>query len=684
MSTSAFDSVELGQAEVDLAAAPASGASSNAGDEKTSPDLRVALAERPRALGLDALRGLAILLMCLSGLVPRYLPNWMYHGYYPQYMPADEVAGLGFSTAWERVENPWRFAQDWPSYTWVDWVFPMFLFAMGAAFPLALRPRKDKGISNAKLIRGILWRGVVLMAFAVYVLQIAPGFIAGKYPDTVKPWWLALLGFMLLFPVFVQLPKKWAKANFWRGVVPIRLLGVAACIGLVAYIQSNRDGNFAWSQNDIIILLLAHMSIAGALLWLLTSFRTGPKQSMVRAWAARLGIGLPIAWLAHQMAMKQEWRMFPGTLQSQLQGADAIWQKVYNNLPGVKGEGHFELTGSFASDVLQAPKRLGDGLSNWATELTGNDTVGALANIGGLYDFTWYKFLWIVVPGTIVGDILHRYLQQRRELQEQAQEQAHTQNEANQAAEIVAGSSSSGAWKIWLASLALTASLILPLVALWYHRGVLFASEVASASDGAEGWWIRLTWSPVLAAGALLLIGVAAWALLPNKTTSSDSADAMAKRFHLQILGWGGVILALGLLVEPFEGGISKGPPATLSWYLVSLGMSIVALSWLTLIIETSRAGRVLMAPLIANGQNPMLAYVAIRNLLAPLTALPLFGWLATLLTNESTTASSLNNIVTELYLTTEWGNFGWGVIKTLMLAGIVVWFTKWRVIWRS
>ena len=41
-----------------------------------------------RAESLDALRGLAILLMCLSGILPGALPNWMYHGYYPTHLPS--------------------------------------------------------------------------------------------------------------------------------------------------------------------------------------------------------------------------------------------------------------------------------------------------------------------------------------------------------------------------------------------------------------------------------------------------------------------------------------------------------------------------------------------------------------------------------------------------------------------
>ena len=80
-----------------------------------------------RAYSLDALRGYAILTMVLSAtVVYGILPAWMYHAQEPPpthaYQP--DLAGL----------------------TWVDLVFPFFLFAMGAAFPFSLR-RKYESIS---------------------------------------------------------------------------------------------------------------------------------------------------------------------------------------------------------------------------------------------------------------------------------------------------------------------------------------------------------------------------------------------------------------------------------------------------------------------------------------------------------------------------------------------------------
>src|SRR5271154_609810 len=92
-----------------------------------------------RAFALDALRGLAILAMLLSGQMPfgeHVLPSWMYHAQEPP--PTFQWNG------------------SLPGISWVDLVFPFFLFSMGAAFPLALSKRMENGTSNFKLLWFVL------------------------------------------------------------------------------------------------------------------------------------------------------------------------------------------------------------------------------------------------------------------------------------------------------------------------------------------------------------------------------------------------------------------------------------------------------------------------------------------------------------------------------------------------
>ena len=85
-----------------------------------------------RIATIDALRGLAIFGMILCAYIgwQSGLPAWMFHAQLP---PPDYV-----------------FSPDVRGITWVDLVFPFFLFAMGAAFPLAMRKRLDTGTPAAK------------------------------------------------------------------------------------------------------------------------------------------------------------------------------------------------------------------------------------------------------------------------------------------------------------------------------------------------------------------------------------------------------------------------------------------------------------------------------------------------------------------------------------------------------
>ena len=102
-----------------------------------------------RALALDALRGYAIITMVLSAtIVTHVLPGWMSHAQTP---PPDHVF------------NPLL-----PGITWVDLVFPFFLFAMGAAFPFSIKKRAEKGDSKLKLVYEAGKRGIQLTFFAIF------------------------------------------------------------------------------------------------------------------------------------------------------------------------------------------------------------------------------------------------------------------------------------------------------------------------------------------------------------------------------------------------------------------------------------------------------------------------------------------------------------------------------------
>ncbi len=198
-----------------------------------------------RAQALDALRGFAILTMVLSGVIPfGVLPGWMYHAQVP---PPDHV-----------------FNPAIPGITWVDLVFPFFLFSMGAAFPLALSRRLEKGTPLWKLILGILERGVLLGAFAIFVAHIRP---YGIEPNpTQKTFLFGLIAFILLFPMYARMPSHWNPGLRWG----LRILGWGGAVGLMALVRFPDGSGFSKGRSDIIIVVLTNIAVFGSLLWLLT------------------------------------------------------------------------------------------------------------------------------------------------------------------------------------------------------------------------------------------------------------------------------------------------------------------------------------------------------------------------------------------------------------------------------
>ena len=199
-----------------------------------------------RAQSLDALRGLAILAMLLASEMPfgaNSLPSWMYHAQVPP--PHHEF-----------IPNP--------GITWVDLVFPFFLFSMGASFPLALGRRLREGASEWSVAGLIFKRGFLLGFFALFVADIRPGVLSDS-PST-GTWLMGLAGFLILFPILARLPKSWKPALRWA----IRLAGWAGAALFLALARYPGGGGFSLERSDIIIIVLTNMAVFGALIWLVT------------------------------------------------------------------------------------------------------------------------------------------------------------------------------------------------------------------------------------------------------------------------------------------------------------------------------------------------------------------------------------------------------------------------------
>ena len=187
---------------------------------------------KQRLESLDALRGFAILTMVLSGSIAfgGVLPGWMYHAQVP---PPTHV-----------------FDPTCPGITWVDLVFPFFLFSMGAAFPLVLhQPLSSPTFFN--LLRTAFRRFGLLLFFALFsqhfkswVLSNSPGWI-----HQVQ----SIFAFLILFIVLYSW-KEIASVRLRNG---IRLVALLAAIGWMCLGTYSNGKSFDPYRSDIILVVLA-------------------------------------------------------------------------------------------------------------------------------------------------------------------------------------------------------------------------------------------------------------------------------------------------------------------------------------------------------------------------------------------------------------------------------------------
>lgn len=263
-----------------------------------------------RALALDALRGFAILTMILSGQIPFHtntLPAWMYHAQVPP------------------PEHKW--IPTLPGITWVDLVFPFFLFAMGAAFPLALSRRLDEGVTKWKISLSILERGFLLGFFALYVQAIRP-YVISKSPTT-ETFLIALLAFFLCFPIYTRLPKDW---NLWIKIA-IRVIGWVSAFLLLFNLKYPDGSGFSLYRSDIIIVVLTNMAVFGSFVWLFTrsnllvrlgllgiliAIRLSNMPIQTEGWVSQIWNYSPIPWMYRLYYLQYLFIVIPGMIAGEI------------------------------------------------------------------------------------------------------------------------------------------------------------------------------------------------------------------------------------------------------------------------------------------------------------------------------------------------------------------------------
>jgi predicted acyltransferase len=373
--------------------------------------------------------------------------------------------------------------------TWVDLVFPFFLFAMGAALPFSIGGRLERGHKWWRIATDVVLRFLQLAFFAIFIQHFYPYVLSS--PQDLRSWLLAIAAFAVLFPMFM----RFEKVPMWgRVVIKVAAYGVAVVMLLTT--DFALVPKFSPEFSNIIILILSNVSLFAGVVYLATSAKwLNGKGRMVRA---VLFVALALLVL----------------------GAD--------------------VEGSWAGDVMH------------------------YSPLWWLLRMDYLRYLLILLPAMEAGEMLRESMKESAVATER-------------------GKKSDG-WAVVLAAASL----------------VLIVATLGTVQNHQIGLWA------IVSVATLLVMGVAA-----NRV--SGSMGTLWQRLTLLAV----VLMALGIVAEPLQGGIKKDP-ATLGYLFTTAGLAVVALVALSVVVDYFGC-RKASAFLWQSGQNPMVAYVACDLVVYPL-----------------------------------------------------------------
>ncbi|MCK9687549.1 DUF5009 domain-containing protein [Scleromatobacter humisilvae] len=170
---------------------------------------------RQRIRSIDAFRGLTILVMVF----------------------VNQLAGVSGVPQWAR-----HMKADADAMSFVDVVFPAFLFIVGMSIPFALAQRQARGDNGAALQRHVLARSLGLIVLGLFMVNAEDGFNPAQMPFDIGWWSLGLyLCTFLIWGVYGSAAP--GGRNSWRAVGVLGLL-VLSC----AY-RDGPDGK-AWMTHQ--------------------------------------------------------------------------------------------------------------------------------------------------------------------------------------------------------------------------------------------------------------------------------------------------------------------------------------------------------------------------------------------------------------------------------------------------
>ena len=563
--------------------------------------------QKPRAHALDALRGYAIITMVLSAMEAfSVLPRWMYHAQVP---PPDHV-----------------FDPTIYGITWVDIIFPFFLFSMGAAIPLSLGRQHAKGESIMKLTWKTVQRWVKLTFFAIFIIHAFP-FMLGYEQEWMR-FAMPIFFFILLCLMFMPNPF---------GLSPYKARTITWSAYLVAVgfmlLQPYAGGApFRLTDSDCIMLILANVSLTGSIIYLLTIGHPLRRLALLpflvalfmaahtaNSWPAQL---IHTSWLP--------WLYLP-----------AYQEYLLIIIPGTVA---------------------GEWIAQWLEKMKANDTSK------GLVDNYQKKNEAVLENGNPLKGGRGAVLENGNKVKNDEKVVLENENKVRTRSEEMKDKENALALPVALLSLA----LIVVNVVLLFGRHLVANLVATMVLTALTAWLLRsrrkagttgVEAAKQRAASKDASSQEAAKQEVSNQKSSSTPASPTL-HFWQRLSSAGAYLLLLGLCLESYEGGIRKDD-VTLSYLFVTCGLAFYALLLLTVVCDHWHV-RWLCAPLEMVGKNPMVAYVSSSMVIIPVLILTqLYPYIDALSSQPLT-------------------GFLKGVLLTALCMALTAWFTHKRWFWKT
>lgn len=504
--------------------------------------------QKPRAHALDALRGYAIITMVLSAMEAfSVLPRWMYHAQVP---PPDHV-----------------FDPTIYGITWVDIIFPFFLFSMGAAIPLSLGRQHAKGESIMKLTWKTVQRWVKLTFFAIFIIHAFP-FMLGYEQEWMR-YAMPIFFFILLCLMFMPNPfglsPYKARAITWSAYL--------VAVGFMLLQPYAGGAPFRLTDSDCIMLILANVSLTGSIIYLLTIGHPLRRLALLpflvalfmaahtaNSWPALL---IHTSWLP--------WLYLP-----------AYQEYLLIIIPGTVA---------------------GEWIAQWLEKMKANDTSK------GLVENYQKKSEAVLENGNPLKGGRGAVLENGNGVKNDEKAVLENENKVRTRSEEMKEKENALALPVALLSLA----LIVVNVVLLFGRHLVANLVATMVLTALTAWLLRSRRK----AGTT---GVEAAKQETSNQRSSSAPASPTLHFWQRLSSAGAYLLLLGLCLESYEGGIRKDD-VTLSYLFVTCGLAFYALLLLTVVCDHWHV-RWLCAPLEMVGKNPMVAYVSASMVIIPVLIL--------------------------------------------------------------